>query len=145
MKCFRNFYSIGLSVSRFGGDAHTRGRVCHNSPLCNCDHQFITLADCFLQVPAARTYMSRVASRGTAQDTEQRTRVTTVDLRSDTVTKPTPEMRRAMAEAEVGDDAYLASKGADTVNLDAFRTLPSSQATGSNKTFGRLTNLTTAN
>ena len=27
-----------------------------------------------------------------------------VDLRSDTVTKPTPEMRRAMAEAEVGDD-----------------------------------------
>ncbi len=31
---------------------------------------------------------------------------TVVDLRSDTVTKPTPEMRRAMAEAEVGDDVY---------------------------------------
>ncbi len=29
-----------------------------------------------------------------------------VDLRSDTVTKPTPAMRRAMAEAEVGDDDY---------------------------------------
>lgn len=29
-----------------------------------------------------------------------------IDLRSDTVTKPTPEMRRAMAEAEVGDDVY---------------------------------------
>jgi len=29
-----------------------------------------------------------------------------VDLRSDTVTRPTPEMRRAMADAEVGDDAY---------------------------------------
>ena len=27
-----------------------------------------------------------------------------VDLRSDTVTRPTPEMRRAMAEAQVGDD-----------------------------------------
>lgn len=27
-----------------------------------------------------------------------------VDLRSDTVTKPTPQMRRVMAEAEVGDD-----------------------------------------
>ena len=39
-------------------------------------------------------------------------------------------------------NAYLASKGADTVNLDKFRTLPSSQATGSNKDFGRLTNLT---
>lgn len=29
-----------------------------------------------------------------------------LDLRSDTVTKPTPAMRRAMAEAEVGDDVY---------------------------------------
>lgn len=29
-----------------------------------------------------------------------------VDLRSDTVTRPTPAMRRAMAEAEVGDDHY---------------------------------------
>jgi threonine aldolase len=29
-----------------------------------------------------------------------------VDLRSDTVTRPTPEMRRAMAEAEVGDDVF---------------------------------------
>jgi len=29
-----------------------------------------------------------------------------VDLRSDTVTKPTPQMRRAMAEAEVGDDVF---------------------------------------
>ena len=29
-----------------------------------------------------------------------------VDLRSDTVTTPTPAMRRAMADAEVGDDAY---------------------------------------
>jgi threonine aldolase len=29
-----------------------------------------------------------------------------IDLRSDTVTKPTREMRRAMAEAEVGDDVY---------------------------------------
>ena len=37
-----------------------------------------------------------------------------IDLRSDTVTRPTPEMRRAMAEAEVGDDVY----GEDpTVNL----------------------------
>ncbi len=29
-----------------------------------------------------------------------------IDLRSDTVTKPTEEMRRAMANAEVGDDVY---------------------------------------
>ncbi|MGH2568481.1 MAG: threonine aldolase family protein [Bacteroidota bacterium] len=37
-----------------------------------------------------------------------------IDLRSDTVTKPTPDMRKAMAEAEVGDDVF----GEDpTVNL----------------------------
>ena len=29
-----------------------------------------------------------------------------IDLRSDTVTRPTPEMREAMASAEVGDDVY---------------------------------------
>ncbi len=32
---------------------------------------------------------------------------TRIDLRSDTVTKPTPEMRAAMAAAEVGDDVYM--------------------------------------
>jgi hypothetical protein len=42
---------------------------------------------------------------------------------------------------EVFINAYLKSKGADTVNLDRFRTLPSSKATGANQ-FGRLTNLT---
>ena len=36
-------------------------------------------------------------------------------------------------------NAYLESKGADPVNLDKFRTLPSSQATGA-KQIGRLTN-----
>jgi len=41
---------------------------------------------------------------------------------------------------EVFINAYLASKGADTVNLDEFRTLPSSQATGAQQ-IGRLTNL----
>ena len=41
-----------------------------------------------------------------------------IDLRSDTVTRPTPEMRSAMVNAEVGDDVY----GEDpTVNrLEAF-------------------------
>jgi threonine aldolase len=29
-----------------------------------------------------------------------------IDLRSDTVTKPSPEMRRAMGEAELGDDVF---------------------------------------
>jgi threonine aldolase len=42
-----------------------------------------------------------------SEPTAARENVTTVvDLRSDTLTRPTPGMRRAMAEAEVGDDAY---------------------------------------
>ena len=45
-------------------------------------------------------YGSDAASRGGGADR--------IDLRSDTVTHPTPEMRRAMAEAEVGDDALTA-------------------------------------
>ena len=48
-------------------------------------------------VPAARAASTEDAAAQTAP---------TVDLRSDTVTKPTPAMRRAMAEAEVGDDVY---------------------------------------
>ncbi len=37
-----------------------------------------------------------------------------IDLRSDTVTKPTPEMRQAIARAEVGDDVFSEDP---TVNL----------------------------
>ncbi len=40
-------------------------------------------------------------------------------------------------------NAYLASKGEQPVNLDAFRTLSSSKATGANQKIGRLTNLQT--
>jgi threonine aldolase len=47
--------------------------------------------------------MSTLAATTTTEKTRTRA---TVDLRSDTVTKPTAEMRRAMAEAEVGDDVY---------------------------------------
>ena len=50
--------------------------------------------------------MSSITSTTAKENADQRARITTVDLRSDTVTKPTPEMRRAMAEAEVGDDVY---------------------------------------
>jgi len=47
-----------------------------------------------------------------------------IDLRSDTVTKPTPEMREAMAEAEVGDDVY-----GDDPTLNRLETL-AAQALG---------------
>ncbi|MCP4245416.1 MAG: aminotransferase class I/II-fold pyridoxal phosphate-dependent enzyme [bacterium] len=56
-----------------------------------------------------------------------------VDLRSDTVTKPTPAMRRAMAEAEVGDDVLgadptakrLQEKMADLFGKEAALFVPS--------------------
>jgi threonine aldolase len=56
-----------------------------------------------------------------------------VDLRSDTVTRPTPEMLRAMADAEVGDDVYaedptvnrLQELFADRVGKEAALYVPS--------------------
>src|SRR5512136_1185980 len=56
-----------------------------------------------------------------------------VDLRSDTVTKPTPEMREAMAAAEVGDDVYgddptvnkLQELAADMLGKEAALFVPS--------------------
>jgi threonine aldolase len=48
-----------------------------------------------------------IAKSGMRSDPESVTALeNVVDLRSDTVTRPTAEMRRAMAEAEVGDDVY---------------------------------------
>jgi threonine aldolase len=56
-----------------------------------------------------------------------------VDLRSDTVTRPTPDMRRAMAEAEVGDDVFeedptvrkLQEKVAEILGKEAALFVPS--------------------
>ncbi len=56
-----------------------------------------------------------------------------LDLRSDTVTRPTPEMRAAMAAAEVGDDvlerdptmAVLEARVADLLGLEAAIWVPS--------------------
>jgi threonine aldolase len=55
-----------------------------------------------------------------------------IDLRSDTVTRPTPEMRRAMAEAEVGDDVYgedptinrLEQRAAEVTGMEAALFVP---------------------
>jgi threonine aldolase len=57
----------------------------------------------------------------------------TVDLRSDTVTRPSPGMRRAMAEAPVGDDQYgedpsvnrLQQRIADLLGKEAALFVPS--------------------
>jgi threonine aldolase len=56
-----------------------------------------------------------------------------IDLRSDTVTRPTDEMRRAMAEAEVGDDVYgedpsvnrLEARAAELLGMESALFVPS--------------------
>lgn len=60
-----------------------------------------------------------------------------IDLRSDTVTRPTPAMRKAMAEAEVGDDVYgedptvnrLEALAAEMLGLEAALFMPSGTMT----------------
>lgn len=67
-----------------------------------------------------------------------------IDLRSDTVTQPTPAMRRAMASAEVGDDVYgedptvnrLESLAAERMGKEAALFVPSG-------TMGNLTSVLT--
>src|ERR1700676_3941043 len=44
-----------------------------------------------------------------------------VDLRSDTVTRPTPEMRPAMAEGEVGDDVYAEDPTVNQLEREAAK------------------------
>jgi threonine aldolase len=51
-------------------------------------------ADARLRCRSARCFLLRCAA------------MAIIDLRSDTVTRPTPGMRKAMAEAEVGDDVF---------------------------------------
>lgn len=61
------------------------------------------------------------------------TATTVIDLRSDTVTRPSPEMRQVMAEAEVGDDvldgdpttARLEARVAELLGKDAALFFPS--------------------
>jgi threonine aldolase len=56
-----------------------------------------------------------------------------IDIRSDTVTRPTPAMRQAMAQAEVGDDVYgddptvnrLEALGAELLGKEAALFVPS--------------------
>ena len=60
-----------------------------------------------------------------------------IDLRSDTITQPTPEMRRAMAEAEVGDDVLgddptakeLEAETAEVLGKEAAVFMPSGTMT----------------
>ncbi|MCL4782243.1 MAG: low specificity L-threonine aldolase [Bryobacterales bacterium] len=50
--------------------------------------------------------MNETAGLQPEPDAEPSKQAMWIDLRSDTVTRPTAAMRRAMAEAEVGDDVY---------------------------------------
>uniref|UniRef100_A0A1A8CNI5 Threonine aldolase 1 n=1 Tax=Nothobranchius kadleci TaxID=1051664 RepID=A0A1A8CNI5_NOTKA len=94
---------------------------------------------CFRRHDAA-TLLVRCAARGYYNTAKPRfpgpcgaTHVRVVDLRSDTVTKPGPAMRQAMAEAEVGDDVMgedptvndLQKIAADMFGMEAALFVPS--------------------
>src|ERR1051326_1888553 len=75
--------------------------------------------------------MSKLAQPDAAQSETPKARHA-IDLRSDTVTQPTPEMRRAMAQAEVADDVYgedptmnrLTARAAETFEKEAAIFVP---------------------
>ena len=56
--------------------------------------------------PRCASCASRSANRGAFASSPRWLTWTTVDLRSDTVTRPSPGMRKAMHDAELGDDVF---------------------------------------
>src|SRR6202047_3922583 len=76
---------------------------------------------------------TKVMEANTVQGLDQEALRKSVDLRSDTVTRPTPGMRAAMQAAEVGDDVYgedptvnlLEAKVADLLGKEAALFVPS--------------------
>ena len=91
------------------------GVVATNRPLIGARHAAAALPG----RSSARGYYNSGKPRYTGAGGAVDARV--VDLRSDTVTKPGPEMRQAMAEAEVGDDVM----GEDpTVNGQSRSVIP---------------------
>lgn len=79
-----------------------------------------------------RRYLSSLYASGVNVG-EERSGVPVIDLRSDTVTRPTDEMRAAMSTAQVGDDVYgedptvneLQAKAADLTGKEAALFVPS--------------------
>src|SRR2546428_2305200 len=78
--------------------------------------------------------MNPVSATQTISEPEKQPASTlAIDLRSDTVTRPSPEMRRAMAEAPVGDDVYgedptinkLQARAAEILGREAAIFVPS--------------------
>lgn len=71
--------------------------------------------------------------KGYSLDGQEGWRMKWIDLRSDTVTEPTPEMREAMARADVGDDVYaedptvnrLQEMAAERMGMEAALFVPS--------------------
>ena len=101
------------AVSRSGRHALNRQLIltleqCHSSmmfPSCRCG---------ISAIPGDLLGYLVLDARSTqAQFDDELKEATMIDLRSDTVTKPTPAMRQAMAEAEVGDDVFA---GDPTIN-----------------------------
>lgn len=110
--------SRSLSVSPSG----LLKRTCHKLFQTNND------GDCNV----SRRYLSSMYTSGVNVH-EERSGVRVIDLRSDTVTKPTDEMRAAMSTARVGDDVYgedptvneLQAKAADLTGKEAALFVPS--------------------
>src|ERR1700719_337525 len=74
------------------------------SVLSRCDIR--ELCPCFAAQRTADREKSRYNESHFHMETRLDARRYDIDLRSDTVTRPSPGMRAAMAEAEVGDDVY---------------------------------------
>src|SRR5271163_3624736 len=94
---------------------------------------FLLSPPCPPYLRALRVKFFRLSIGAAARRQNRDATMNIIDLRSDTVTRPTPAMRRAMAEAEVGDDVYaedptvnrLQARAAEIIGREAALYFPS--------------------
>ena len=115
------------ALIRFSSGLSSSGNLSKHRPLDQASGKVSSL-----QVPPATQIIGTVIPRIREEDRPMPEGC--LDFRSDTVTRPTPQMRRAMAEAEVGDDVF----GDDpTVNrLQAARGRDAGQGGGALRPLG---------
>ncbi|XP_035679756.1 probable low-specificity L-threonine aldolase 2 isoform X1 [Branchiostoma floridae] len=104
------FVWAGISCSRLLTSASYKTLFTRKAHFISFLDQGVSLPLCkgtrrtFIPVQLYQKTMSMYQGGGSNSPDDGTVRV--IDMRSDTITKPTPAMRRAMAEAEVGDDVY---------------------------------------
>ncbi|XP_078689329.1 uncharacterized protein LOC144920836 isoform X1 [Branchiostoma floridae x Branchiostoma belcheri] len=102
------FVWTGISSSRILTSTLYKTLFTRKVHLISLVDRAVPLPLCTRRIAPVQLYPKGTMSmyQGGGSNNQEDGSVRVIDMRSDTITKPTPAMRQAMAEAEVGDDVY---------------------------------------